>query len=707
MTIIGRSPRPATSLREALLRGGALASVAVVGAGFGPGGARAEDAGQNEATITPLEIIVLGEKQQRTVRETASSVDVIPAERLDRRNDQNTIADALRGVPNFVYAGNTDAPIIRGIDAKGPIAFGNAYLSKPIPGATISVDGRYLNAGELDIGAAGTWDVASIEAYRGPQTTSQGANAIAGAVVINTNDPTFAPEFSAQLLYGERNKYRASVAASVPLSDDFAFRTAIDYSGRDTFVTYTSPAFTADDFDFAWMNLNVRSKLLWEPAATPGLSAKLTYSYTKAKRPRNEAVSEPYDKLENATLYQDNLKTDNHTGLFDLSYDFGSGLRLHNQTQYSEGNYDYRFAPPFAGIADRENRNFSNETRLQFGGSGDGLSGVAGLYYWHDKTSNILDNDLGNADADLTHESLAPFAEATFRTGRWALTGALRYQHDAVKHDGMASYVPGVHYVYSGNFDAVLPKVSLSYDLTDSATAGVLISRGYTPGGTGLNFRGAEYYTFDKETAWNYELFTRMALWDGRFTINGNLFYTDYRGSQRSVTDYLDGRPFGTIIVNADKAETYGLELSVEAQPVSALKLYGSLGLLHSEISEFADYRGETFVGNEFSRAPGHMFTMGADLAVTPDFRISGDVRHTGGYFSDDTNDPALAVEAYTVASLRSSWTLLTGVELFGYVTNLFDSHAPVQRFIDRSVTGTSAYIVEPREIGGGLRVRF
>tara|TARA_Y100000815_G_scaffold274673_1_gene309583 strand:- start:1040 stop:3166 length:2127 start_codon:yes stop_codon:yes gene_type:complete len=708
MTITGSSHRSVTSLRRALLRGAALAVAIAASAGAAQAqeAPQAEDA-QAQTTIMPLEIIVLGQKLERTVRETASSIDVITAERLNERNDQATVADALRGVPNVIYAGDTDAPIIRGIDAKGPITFGNAYLSKPVPGATISVDGRYLNAGELDIGAAGTWDVASIEVYRGPQTTSQGANAIAGAVVMNTNDPTFSPEFAGQVLLGERNKYRASLAASAPLSGDIAVRVAIDYSGRDTFVTYSSPTFTADDFDFDWMNLNVRTKLLWEPVSIPGLSAKLTYSHTKAERPRNEAVSEPYADLQNATLYQDNLTTNNDTGLFDLSYEFGNGMRLHNQLQYSEGSYDYRFAPPFAGIADRSNTNVSNETRLNFGNAGNGLSGVVGFYYWHDKTRNILDNELGNADADLTHISLAPFAELSLRSGRWVLTGALRYQHDTVKHNGTASYVPGVTYVYSGDFDAVLPKLSLSYDLTDEATVGVLVSRGYTPGGTGLNFRGAQYYTFGKETAWNYELFTRMAFWDGRVTINGNLFYTDYRGSQRSVTDYLDGRPFGAIIVNADKAETFGAEIGFEAQPFSALTIYGSLGLLDTEISEFADYRGEVFVGNEFSRAPGHMFTLGADLKITSDLRISGDVRHTGGYYSDDTNDPALKVGSCTLANLRSSWTLASGVELFGYVTNLFDSHAPVQRFIDRSVAGTSAYIVEPREVGGGVRLRF
>ncbi|MFM9745263.1 TonB-dependent receptor domain-containing protein, partial [Streptomyces brasiliscabiei] len=130
----------------------------------------------------------------------------------------------------------------------------------------------------------------------------------------------------------------------------------------------------------------------------------------------------------------------------------------------------------------------------------------------------------------------------------------------------------------------------------------------YIPGGTGINFRGGEYYTFDEEYAWNYELFTRMSFLEQRFTIDANVFYTQFKDSQRAVTDYLDGRAFGSIIVNADEATSYGVELNAAYSANEQLSLYGGLGLLETDISEFNDYRGESFIGNEFSKAPGYMF---------------------------------------------------------------------------------------------------
>uniref|UniRef100_UPI0034E95A28 TonB-dependent receptor domain-containing protein n=2 Tax=Bacteria TaxID=2 RepID=UPI0034E95A28 len=93
---------------------------------------------------------------------------------------------------------------------------------------------------------------------------------------------------------------------------------------------------------------------------------------------------------------------------------------------------------------------------------------------------------------------------------------------------------------YEETFNVLLPKLSLAYKVSDEINIGALINKGYIPGGTGINFRGGEYYTFDEEYAWNYELFTRMSFLEQRFTIDANVFYTQFKDSQRAVTDYLD-----------------------------------------------------------------------------------------------------------------------------------------------------------------------
>ncbi|OTA18837.1 Outer membrane receptor protein [Xenorhabdus beddingii] len=651
-------------------------------------------------------ITVTGEKTERSLQRTSSSVTVISGQEIQSKPEATTIADILQGTPNVLYTSSTGAPSIRGIETNGPLVGGNTFLSKPIPRATISVDGRYISSAEFSLGRGPVWDVNSVEVFRGPQTTTQGANSIAGAVVIKTNDPTFTPEFDGQILYGSHQKKRASFTVNSPLTEDFAVRFAMDYSGKNTFIKYTNPGFFDADMNKDFENLDARVKALWQPLDSPWL-VKLTYSHMADKSPDSESASLPYRDFKNATLSINRSKTTSDVGIFDLQYAFENDMVLSNQLQYSASKYRYTFTKRFSGIANRDSDNISNETRLNFGDEYSTWSGVTGLYYSRDKAKNVLDNALGKADADLTNTSVGIFSETTRRFAeKWALTGGLRYQYDQVKHEGVTSYVPGVYHEYSKGFQAILPKVSLAYDVTDDITVGTQISKGYAPGGTGVNFSGHSYYTFAPEKAWNYELFARGSALNNRLLVTGNLFYTDYKGFQSSVQDDTKGRPNGSILVNADKAVTYGLELGADYRALDNLRLRGGLGLLHTEIKKFADYRGNLFEGKQFAKAPGYMFNIGADWNITEKVRLSGDLRYVDRYFSNDQNDPTLRVSAYFVSNLRLSYNPTHNLELFTYVNNLFDKRVPTYKYQDRDA-GSSGYMLEPREVGIGAKVHF
>ncbi|WP_071826630.1 TonB-dependent receptor [Xenorhabdus bovienii] len=662
---------------------------------------------KNETRNDDADIItVTGEKTARTLQRTPSSVTVISGQAIRNKPEATTIGDILQGTPNVLYTSTTGAPSIRGIETNGPLVGGNTFLSKPIPRATISVDGRYISSAEFSLGRGPVWDVNSIEVFRGPQTTTQGANSIAGAIIVKTNDPTFTPEFDGQVLYGSHQKKQTSFTVNEPLTESLAVRLAVDYSDRNTFIKYTNPRFFDSDMNKDFENLDARVKALWQPLDSPWL-VKLTYSHTAAKNPDTESATLPYHKLKSSTLAINRAKTSSDVGILDLQYEFENDIVLSNQLQYSESKYRYTFTKMIPGIANRDSNNVTNETHLNFGDEYSIWSGVTGLYYSRDKARNVLNNTLGKADADLTNTSVGLFSEATRRfAGKWALTGGLRYQYDQVKHEGVTSYVPGIHHEYSKGFHAVLPKVSLAYDMTDDITVGTLVSKGYAPGGTGVNFSGHSYYTFEPEKAWNYELFARGKALDNRLLVTGNIFYTDYKGFQSSVQDYTRDRPNGSILVNSDKAVTYGLELGADYRALDNLNLSGGFGLLHTEIKKFADYRGNTFEGKRFAKAPGYMFNVGADWNITEKFRLSGALRYVDNYFSDDQNDPELRVSSYLVSNLRFSYNPTNNLELFVYGNNIFDKRVPTNKSHDRTA-GIAGNMLEPREVGIGAKVSF
>lgn len=669
--------------------------------------ALAED-GQEERVLTLPAVVVSGEKMERGVEDTASSVAILPAKDLsEKTKGASSVAEALSDVPNVVYTGTVGAPIIRGQDTQGPNFGSTAFFGGTIPRATINLDGHYQNYYEYVFGTTSIWDVESIEVFRGPQTTSQGANAIAGAIIVNTKDPTFKPEASYQAEIGSYARRRTSLAVSGPLvGEQLAGRMAIDYSGRDTFVDYVNKNFAQGDTDQDLQSLSARGKLLWVPDALPGLTTKLTYSFGSANRPTWESASAPYDDLDNSTLSMPSWSQHTHTGVADVAYDFENGLKLVNQTQYSDTGVKRITEPKNNGTAKIDQNTISNELRVNYGGATSPLSGMAGLYLARTVSDDVL-YIRGTSRFDDEKQNLGLFSEVSYRLGeRWTLTGGLRYQRDHVQRSGTSSYARQA-LDYDESFDAFLPKVSLAYDVTPEVTVGAMINRGYNPGGVNLSFASSRYITFDPETVWNYELFTRARLLNDRLTLNGNLFYSRHADSQRLLPDYLNGVQYGSVVVNADQAQSYGLELGMDYKMLESVRVRAGAGLLQTHIGSFTGADGTSYEGNEFGRAPSYTLSLGADWDILPQVRLSGEVRHTDGYFSTDENISAYAVDGYTVANARLSYAPREYFQVYVFANNIFDKRAPAYLYDDRTAGGIVANTIEPRMIGVGIKGTF
>ena len=82
------------------------------------------------------------------------------------------------------------------------------------------VDGRPAEFNELAFGDVSMWDVEQVEFYRGPQSTLNGRNAIAGAMVVTTKNPTFEQEGALRIIGGDLNNRQFAGMYSAPLSQD-------------------------------------------------------------------------------------------------------------------------------------------------------------------------------------------------------------------------------------------------------------------------------------------------------------------------------------------------------------------------------------------------------------------------------------------------------------------------------------------------------
>ena len=657
----------------------------------------------DEAAAILDEVIVTGEKLERRLRHTATAVTVKSDVELENEIHRASVAESLADTPNVVFHDTVSAPVIRGQDTQGPNFGASAFLGGTLPRASINVDGHYLGHNEMVFGAHSLWDLDSIKIFRGPQTTSQSANSIAGAMIVKTRDPTFHREAAAQLEAGSLDMRRASAMLSTPLlANELAVRLAVDHFARDTFIDYVNPNFARGASNQDFKQLNLRGKLLWQPQALPGLKAKLTLSHNQSNRPTSETASQPYNANDNSTLTMPSFEQKANTVVGDVSYRINDDLQFVNRMEFTRLDVHRVSEPATNGNADIAQKNFSNDARLVFANSDAPWSGVAGLFTNHTRSDDTL-NNRGISAFEDRKKSLGVYGELTHRLGeRWRLTGGLRYQRDQVRRSGTTPFA-GAPLDYEQTFSAWLPKLALAYDVNRDWTVGGLVSKGYNPGGTGLSFARASYMPFKPETVKNYELFTRGTLLGGRMSLEANVFYADIRNSQRLEPDYLNGLLYGMVVVNADKARTLGAEVSTSWQASRSLRLHGNLGLLDTKI------RSGAFAGNRFAKSPRYTAAIGVDWLAAPDLRLSADLRHVGGAESDDANAAAYRVGAYTLANARLSYAPAAwgNVELFAFVNNLFDARKPTWKYDDRSAGGIVASMVAPRHFGVGVRASF
>lgn len=687
------------TIKRALMQGASALSILVANALS----VQAQEA-DTISNFTVLEtLMVTGERVERSVFDTASSVEVVSDEQLKKKAPGKSVKEIVDGMANVHMPGDTGAPVIRGQATEGPNRGVGAFTAGTVPRATLNVDGRYLSFNELYFGTSSLWDVESVEVFRGPQTTSQGANSIAGAIIVNTKDPTFTPEAAYQVIYGSNNMKRASVAFSGPIiEDELAARLALDYFDRDTYVDFVNPAFDPGNAETDILIRNGRFKLLWTPSSVPGLEAKLTYSHSESNGPQAESVSFPFDNWESTADAVVGWPIKSDAVIADVSYEMDNGITLFNQFQYSQADIERRYRIANLGTVTLDQTDVSNETRATFEAMDGRLTGVLGLFA-RQVVSDEYMNLLGDYDFDDTKTSVGVYSELTYDiTDRWSVTGGLRYQYDKVER--LIALPTGSTHDYQENFGALLPKLSVSYKVTPDIVIGGLVSRGYNPGGVSLRSRTNIAVPFQQETAWNYELFGRANLLDDRLTLTGNLFYTDHRDAQRNVINFISSVFPESVTVNAERARSYGLEVGGTYRFNDAFQIYGSAGLLRTEIVEFTNSAAD-FEGKEFERSPRYSFSIGANWDITEQWAVNADLRHVGSYFSDSDNDPQFKIEPYTVANAQVSYKPRDEFEVFGYVKNIFNDTSPTS--ISNFRGSLSGSVVRPREFGIGVRGQF
>ena len=686
-------------------------------------------------------IIIKGSKFEQSLMQTPDSVSVVTAEEIERVAVAD-LYDVIERIPNVVAAFGDQGFAIRGIDQRG-VGGGGAGLT-----ITTYVDDAPLGNQTTFFGPTGSWDVAQIEVFRGPQSTNFGRNALAGAIYIRTRDPGFEPDFRARLEVAEADTYQISAAGGTAIIDDtLAFRLSGDYRESKGFITNTLLNEDADRSELS----NIRGKLLFTP--TQNIRIVTTHTYAE-----NFAGDDIINNSGTETFERDvsyNIAGQEGTETFlnavNFEWDISDTWSLQSITTYQSTDYirfeDLNTQPGDTSDLGLDRRGsdkaLSQEVRLKY--SGDRLTALVGIYSVDTEAS--FDDDFIVAGAELSPllegtglnigrnsfsssdtKNSAGFIDGEYRVNeRIKLLFGARVDQEKTKRVSAADtrFLPGIPSGLetllnpfegttttstSASFDAFLPKFGVQYTIADHTNLAFVVQQGYRAGGSEIDVLRTGLINFDPEFLTNYEASTRSTLLDGDLTINSNIFYADWQDQQVPEPIILADGTTSTLTrtVNAGESTLMGFEIDADFAVDSTLDIYGSLGYVKTEFEDFITSQFD-YTGNSFAFAPEWSYNVGFNKIHEVGIFYGVDVSYRDDAFSDNENEDV--VETYTLVNVRVGYEFNDYSRITVYARNLFDDDYDTFRNRDFDASGNflsgTSRVGDPRVVVVRLEANF
>lgn len=593
-------------------------------------------------TITLDEITVVGEKFERNQSSTGSSTSVVTTDQLKREANLLSATQLLKRDVNILDTGlGNDLPSVRGVDGSGPAVGAVAFFAGSRPRLNMQIDGRTSSYNELAFGTKSLWDMKQVEIYRGAQSYAQGRNAIAGAVVMTSNDPTQEWEGAAKLNMGNHRLAQTAALISGPVvKDELTFRLSVDHQQRETAVDL--PHYDPVGNPRWFKATNTRAKLLWTPSALPDLYSRLTFNHLNARAPQSETELQSHSPR--YTPERPVFQTRSASTIWDIGYQLSERWKWENKLVYTHFIHDRKTTSPFntalppnrRGVPARVDGNeFQIEPIVKY--ESEKYRGLFGLFYFNakqDESVTMLNGRIARTPITTNFndktKTKAAFGEITFTPDiPFELTLSARYEQEHHQRKGKSA-------MFSINrdkkYNVFLPKADIAWKINDDQRLGFKVGKGYNPGGAGVTF-GVPYtsYEYDAEYVWNYELYHRWTSADKRLRINSNLFYNDYKDMQLPFTL----GPNSIVIRNADKVITYGAEINTEWQATEKLALNAGIGMLKTDIKR---YPNSGIEGNKLARAPSFSGKVGANYRLLDHLEIGTNYSYNSSYYSTADN---------------------------------------------------------------------
>ena len=569
------------------------------------------------------------------------------------------------------------------------------------------------------------FDIESIDVLRGPQGALYGRNAIAGAILVSTRQPTATPEYRLRFRAAEGSDYMLAGSASGPISSDkvlgrFAFRLQ-DREGQlrnayldNQLVDYKkSSAFrgrllieSSDKLTF-----DLRAQYIDQDGGSgyfmPGSNFFLPLP------PPNPPiiVDVPEYEIQSNKLGKSFVKASELSAKIDYDMGWATLTSVTSFTDVDSGNdqdLDQTLVEAIDILVIDESQTIAQEFRL-VSDDDRSLRWVAGVsYFGQDRFRSLGTTFLGTqvppAAQDLELENFAVFGNLSYDiSDALELTLAARWDEETPKDLTQGR---------SETFSEFQPKASLAYNFREGLLGYVTIGKGFRAGGFNNVAPGSNFPPgFDKESLVSYEAGLKSSAYGGRLRTGMSLFFIDYTDMQYFLFDQTGTQAN----INVKSSEIVGGELELAAQPTDSLLLNLGIAFTESEILEYEEVEGvlvpaSEIIGREVPGAPvvsvNFSLQHTASLSDGMNFVSRLDYEHRGKTFW--TLDNLDTQSAYNLTNLsialeKEHWTARL------YVNNLFDEEY-IEWFFARRFIGLPADIAwpsKPRQVGLEFSLRY
>ena len=718
------------------------------------------------------EVVVTASKRgAQSIQDTVGTIQAISSESLERSVVEG-IEDYIKMVPGLTTINSGPGQsqvIIRGINT-GRITH-NAFQTR-------SLAGYYLDDMPISVAAfnpdLGMVDIERVEVLKGPQGTLYGGSSMSGTIRVITKKPDtekISAKVSADvsdtkgggLNYG----YRGSI--NLPLSDSWALKLSGYSSQKSGYIDVVGPnppsIFAVPQEDYNKSDIfGGKVQLAYYGDK---LDAHATFIYHKldlegrpdeilpvASDPRLANLGERETVKFSRDPFNDEFTAANVT----LDYDF-EHINVVSSTSWTEvisdnildDNFRIEAFLPFSPFTDAgQYSDFHNDVdtttwveEIRVSSTYDSrLQWILGFYLENQDKHFVQIQPTRNNDAffcggvtpcdggtpDSIFDSnyhvistqISFFGEATydFTEALKLKLGFRWYDYDYDVDFFLAGAANGgiIQSVSQLQEDGVVPKVELSYDISDDHMVYATYSEGFRLGSVNRQIpprpdclaelaalgvtQGAPV---ESDSLENYEIGAKTSWLDNRLTANISVFRNDFSDIQSSI--FLNCAFDQN--ANAGAIENTGFDLDMAFQATEALSLTLGLAYVDSEVTELA--QGQNQEGDTPPYIPEWSGSASAQYSF-PIWQgsgfIRGNVRYVGSSFNEFSSNPTvIKLDDYTVVDVnvgyeQNGW----GVNVFA--RNLFDERIVTNIDPDR-LQPNQATIARPRTVGISVSKSF